>query len=301
MSNDHAARRRDRLIITADDFGAAEEINEAVEAAHRFGILSSASLMVNGRAAPDAISRARALPGLHVGLHLTLTEAEPALPSERIPDLVDERGRLRRDLPRLGVAIACRPAVRRQLRAEITAQFEAYAQTGLALDHVDVHQHFHLHPIVAREIISIGGPYGMGALRVPAEPGWLLLRLEGRASRGTAAFLRPFAEALRRQARRAELASADAVFGLRWSGAFTPRRMALLLANLPQGTIEIYAHPAIRDRFPGAAPGYRYREEFDALRAPAVVAAAQRCGFALGGYGQLTAVSERRRAPATAL
>lgn len=290
-----------RLVITADDFGAAQEINEAVEAAHRFGILRSASLMVNGRAAADAIGRARALPGLHVGLHLALTEAKPVLPPERIPDLVDERGRLRRDLARLGLEIACRPAVRRQLRDEIAAQFDAYAQTGLALDHVDVHQHFHLHPIVARETISMGRQYGMRALRVPAEPGWLLLRLEGRPSRGTAAFLRPFAAALRRQARRAELASTDAVFGLRWSGAFTPRRMTLLLANLPQGTIEIYTHPAIRDRFPGAAPGYRYREEFDALRAPAVITALQRCGFALGGYGQLTAADEQPSGLATPL
>lgn len=283
---------RNRLVITADDFGAAQEINEAVEAAHRFGILSSASLMVSGRAAADAIGRAHALPSLHVGLHLVLTETRPALPLERVPDLVDDCGRLRRDLVRFGLEIACRAAVRRQLRAEITAQFEAYAQTGLALDHVDVHQHFHLHPIVGREIISIGRQYGVRALRVPAEPGRLLLRLEGRPSRGATAFLRPFAAALRRQASRAELASTDAVFGLRWSGAFTPRRMALLLAHLPQGAIEIYTHPAIRDRFPGAAPGYRYREEFDALRAPAVIAALQRCGFALGGYGQLAAAGE---------
>ena len=61
-----------RLIVTADDFGAAPEVNEAVERAHREGILGSASLMVGASAAPDAIERARRMPNLAVGLHVVL-------------------------------------------------------------------------------------------------------------------------------------------------------------------------------------------------------------------------------------
>jgi hypothetical protein len=45
------------LIVTADDFGAAREVNDAIEEAHRAGILTSASLMV---ASADAIARAHA-------------------------------------------------------------------------------------------------------------------------------------------------------------------------------------------------------------------------------------------------
>ena len=44
-----------RLIVTADDFGAAVEVNEAVERAHRHGVLTAASLMVSGAAAHDAV------------------------------------------------------------------------------------------------------------------------------------------------------------------------------------------------------------------------------------------------------
>ena len=61
-----------RLIVTADDFGLSLPINEAVESAHREGILSAASLMVGGPAADDAVARVRSLPVLGVGLHLTL-------------------------------------------------------------------------------------------------------------------------------------------------------------------------------------------------------------------------------------
>ena len=58
-SRAQSERPLNRLIITADDFGPAEEVNSAVEEAHRSGILSAASLMVGGAAATDAVRRAR--------------------------------------------------------------------------------------------------------------------------------------------------------------------------------------------------------------------------------------------------
>ncbi|HLH11819.1 MAG TPA: hopanoid biosynthesis-associated protein HpnK [Methylovirgula sp.] len=258
------------LIINADDFGAAEEINEAVEISHRSGILTSASLMVGGAAASDAIARARALPTLRVGLHVALVDARPCLNPEEIPGLIDRSGRLRSDVRKLAFDIALSARLRRQMRAEIKAQFEAFARSGLKLDHADAHKHFHLHPVVAREIIAIGREFGLEALRVPSEFGWTLVS--------------PWLALLRAQARRARLMMPDAVFGLRWSGAFTAERMLELLRDLPPGVIELYLHPAIANRFCGSVPGYRYREEFEALCAPAVVAAIKRAGLRLGGY-----------------
>jgi hypothetical protein len=107
-----------------------------VELAHQQGILTAASLMIAAAAAADAITRARRLPSLRIGLHLVLVDGTPLLPPERLPDLVDATGRLRGDLARLGLDICARSSVRGQLRAEIEAQFCAYRATGLALDHV---------------------------------------------------------------------------------------------------------------------------------------------------------------------
>ena len=45
-----------RLIVTADDFGAAVEVNDGVERAHRDGILTAASLMVDHPASRRAVS-----------------------------------------------------------------------------------------------------------------------------------------------------------------------------------------------------------------------------------------------------
>ena len=134
--------------------------------------------MVSAAAAADGIARARRFPTLRVGLHLVLVDGRPTLPPKRVPDLVDASGHLRKDLARLGLDICARPSVRAQLRTEIEAQFRAYQETGLALDHVNAHRHFHLHPVVANEIISIGQHYGMRGLRVPREPVAVLERIE---------------------------------------------------------------------------------------------------------------------------
>ena len=93
------------LTVTADDFGLAAEVNEAVEIAHRTGILTAASLMVAEPWATDAVARARQMPRLRVGLHLTLVEGRAVLPARDIPDLIASGGRLRTDLARYGAEI----------------------------------------------------------------------------------------------------------------------------------------------------------------------------------------------------
>jgi hopanoid biosynthesis associated protein HpnK len=273
-----------RLIVTADDFGLAPEVNEAVEAAHKSGVLSAASLMVAGPAVTEAVARARRMPRLRVGLHLALVDGPALLSREQAPDLVDGDGRLRTDLARFGWEIAVRPAVRRQVRAEIKAQFKAFHATGLPLDHVNAHKHYHLHPVIAYEMLSVGQAYGMKGVRVPIEPSRILAAVEPGRKPSLAWIMAPWAGLLARKLSRAGLWSPDAVFGLAWSGQMTTARLAGVINRLPVGCSEIYLHPAVRGGFPLSAPEYRYADELAALMAPETVAAIRSGDIALGGY-----------------
>jgi hopanoid biosynthesis associated protein HpnK len=272
------------LIVTADDFGAAIEVNEAVEVSHRTGILTAASLMVTGPAARDAIARARRLTSLRVGLHLVLVDGLPASPLSSIPDLVQSDGLFRTDMVKFGAKIFLQPSVRRQIAAEITAQFEAFKTTGLVLDHVNAHKHFHLHPTISGLILEIGRRFGMRAVRVPSEPRSVLILAEPRMSPGSNYLLSPWLGALRARFEQADLLVPQSVFGLAWSGAMVARRLDALLRCLPEGLNEIYLHPATSDRFDGAVPGYRYAEELAALTAPNIVEATHRTQARRGGY-----------------
>lgn len=272
------------LVITADDFGLAREVNAGILAAHRDGILTAASLMVGSPAAAEAVAMARATPSLRVGLHLVLIEAEPVLPPSRIPGLVGPDGRFRSDMAAYGPALFFSPALRRELADEIEAQFAAFAATGLPLDHVNAHKHFHMHPAIAAEIVRLGRRHGARAVRTPVEPLDVLARVEPVARGLEARIAAPFARRLDRQMRRAGFATPAQVFGLAWTGAMTTTRIAGLLAHLPDGLTEIYTHPATAGGFAGAAPGYRYAEELAALTSPQARAALAASGARTGGF-----------------
>jgi chitin disaccharide deacetylase len=272
-----------KLIVTADDFGAAVEVNRAVERAHRSGILSAASLMVAGPAANDAVQRARAMPSLRVGLHLVLVEGKPMLPAAAVPGLVDKSGNFRNHMARAGAAMFFLPKIRGQLAAEIEAQFAAFEATGLRLDHVNAHKHFHLHPTIAALIVKLGKKHGVRGARVPLEPQAVLGRIEKHKPSGVVALTAPFARGLRSRFRRAGITTPDHVFGLAWSGAMTATRLAGLIEHLPEGLSEIYTHPATGP-YPGSAPGYLYGEELAALTDPGLAGLIAAKGIRTGGF-----------------
>jgi hopanoid biosynthesis associated protein HpnK len=199
--------------------------------------------------------------------------------------LTGRDGRFIDDLALAGFRWFASARVRNQLAEEISAQFEAFAATGLMLDHVNVHKHLHLHPTVLRLIIAIGRRFGMLALRIPEEPRRILRRAEpGRPV--APSYLGPMLHWMRLQIRARRLIVPDHCFGLAWSGAMTEERILALIPHLPQGLSELYAHPATRDGadMPHAAKGYRYREELAALTSPRVRAAIERSGVTLTRY-----------------
>jgi hopanoid biosynthesis associated protein HpnK len=240
--------------------------------------------MVASPGAVDAVRRARAMPTLAVGLHVVLVEAKPALPPERIPDLVGRDGLFRTDMARLGLDIAIKPRLRRQMFAEIAAQFLAFRATGLPLDHVNAHKHFHLHPMIGAAVIVLGKKFGARAIRVPMEPAAVVRGIEPGSTTLSSTLLAQWTRVLRAQARRAGMAVPDAVFGLAWSGAMTSSRIASLLPRLPDGVVEIYTHPATANAFAGHSPGYRYTDELAALTDPECAAAVREGGYRLGGF-----------------
>jgi chitin disaccharide deacetylase len=238
-----------RVILTGDDFGLAVPVNEAIIAAHRAGSITTASLMVGAAAAPDAVGRALETPSLKIGLHVTLIEGRPVLPPHAIPDIVDPRGEFFRNPTAAGFRFFFHPRARRQLEMEIRAQFEAFRKTGLTLDHVNAHNHMHLHPTVLRLILKVGGEFGAKAVRLPNEPPLRSWRASGTNLMGKLAtwlFLSPWVRLVRNKVRGAGMDCNDFVFGMAGSGAMSIRRVLKYLELLPEGTTELYFHPATR-------------------------------------------------------
>ena len=259
-----------RLVVTADDFGLSLPVNDAVEQAHTNGILTAASLLTGAPACGDAVERARRLPQLGVGLHLTLIDGRPVLPCDEVPGLVGTNGRFSTDPVRFGTELFFSAELRRQAEAEITAQFEKFRRTGLVMDHVNGHQHFHMHPVVSRIIAKLAPGFGHPPVRIPVEP--LLPSYLATSDRFLGRlwswlFFIAQSRLLRRRAIAAELPVNDYVFGLNDCGAMVETRVLQFLDRVPNGISEFYFHPATKrwvgtDNLP---EHYRPVEEFAAL------------------------------------
>jgi len=271
---------RRRLIVNADDFGRSLAINEAIEAAHRDGILTSASLMVNEPFAADAVARARTCPALGIGLHLTLACGRAALPTEANPGLAGADGQLPASAARAGWRYFFRRDQRAALQREIAAQLDAFTRTGLPLDHVNGHLNIHLHPVVLRLLLDLAPARGIRALRLTRDRFWLNARL----ARGAWAYR--FSHAVifnllsawaRPRLRRAGLRHPGHVFGLLQNGRVDEAYLLRLLPRLPAGDSELYSHPSLTD----------FRSEFEALVSPRVRALAAAEGIRFIRYQDL--------------
>ena len=211
-------------------------------------------------------------------------EDPPLLSAREIPTLVDRSGHFaaswRQFLPRV-VARRVDPA---DLRREFSAQLSALQGSGLALTHVDTHQHVHLWPSVARVVLDLADEGGIGAMR--------LTRSAARSPVGR--LVRTLSSRLERQARAAGVRFTAAATGLDEAGHLSPARMVAAidqLAATAAHTAELGTHPGDaddpeRDRYRW---GYLWPEELAALVSPSTRDRVAQAGFVLGNYGDLLA------------
>jgi chitin disaccharide deacetylase len=258
----HTHPRR-RLIVNADDFGRSRSINEAVIRAHREGILTTASLMVNEGACDEAVALAKQNPRLGIGLHLALLCGRSALPRTRIPGLVDDRREFTNSAVAAGMKYFFRPGLRAELESEIGAQFERFYATGLPLDHVNGHLHMHLHPVVFSILMQHATAWRIRHVRLTRDSFCLNAKLAGGAwlYRASHALIYRVLSARARPALlRQSIQFTPRVFGLLQNARVDERYVAKLLPALPPGDSELYSHPSLDE----------FKNEFDALINPAV-------------------------------
>jgi len=277
-----------RVIFNADDFGRSHAINEAVIRAHREGVLTTASLVVNGEAFDEAVALAQGHPTLGVGLHLTLVNGRSTLPAAEIPGLVNERGEFSFGPVTAGLRCFFRRSLRPQLAAEIAAQIAKFHATGLVMDHLNGHLNFHLHPTIFGILMWAGkapllSPHStrlgdrsvaLPPVRLTRDPFWLNAKLAHGQwfYRLSHAFIFNLLSARARPAlARRGVRHTDTVFGLLQNARVNEDYLLKLLPRLPVGDVEIYSHPCL-EKFP---------DEFTALTSPFVKGLTKKLGIQL--------------------
>lgn len=240
-----------RLIVNADDFGLCHGVNRGIVAAFQSGIVRSTSVMVNMPGFEEAVSLARAFPGLGTGLHLNLTYGRPVLPLARVASLVNDEGAYTKDVERL-----YQHGLIGEMRAEFMAQLERFVSSGLHLTHIDSHHHLHKSPRILELVVSMAHQAGV-PIRCLDEQALMALGMVPKAR-----FVNYFGDE-------------DAV-----------ERLLSVIRSLPDGTTEIPCHPGyVDDELRSLSTLTLPREcELAALMDPGVTQALTQCGVTLVSY-----------------
>lgn len=225
------------LIVNADDFGLTRGVTDGILRAHREGVVTSTTLMVNMPAAEYAAASARHHPKLGVGVHLNLTAGFPVLPPERIPSLVDREGRFSRNLLRIALR-----ADRWQIYHEWSSQIKKCLELGIAPTHLDSHHYVHSFPVLAEIVISLAKEYGVPAVR-RISPRDFNVQGFGQKVKPVNVAYRRFLTLSSRMLAESGLAVPEGALFL------TGGRDELIarLRNLPQGNWELITHPGFMD------------------------------------------------------
>ena len=244
------------LIVNADDLGWTEGVNRGILDAFRVGIVTSASLLANGAAFPEAVKAARSAPRLAVGVHLNLSDGAPTADRESVTSLLNDDGMLADGPENLLLKRARRKLVLDEVEEEWDAQIQKVRDSGIRPTHLDGHKHVHMLPGLFEIALRLAKRHGIEAIRVSLEESSLRTALaSGSQHRGgvvmklgvQARGLNVLARDARKLAARVGIATADYFCGIAQTGELTLEGVQQLLKRLPEGTTEMMCHPGYAD------------------------------------------------------
>lgn len=253
------------LIVNADDFGLTHSVNQGILKCFKDGIVTSASILVNGKASKEAIKLSKEN-HLSVGIHLTLMDGQPVSKRDQVQSLVDKSGFFPKDYMNFSLKYFRAGISLKDVETEFRSQIEKFLETGLKPAHINGHNHVHMFPRIIDIVIRLMKQYAIKSVRIPDAitfPSWKTPSLNALAK----LFLVAFARAARRKISNHGLYKTDFFEGLFISGNMLKKELLRVLDRLKPGVTELMCHPGYEDRelYTLHSWNYNWEEELNAL------------------------------------
>jgi predicted glycoside hydrolase/deacetylase ChbG (UPF0249 family) len=274
-----------RLIVNADDYGRTPGVSAGIREAHRRGIVTSTTAVMNMPGVDEALRQAlRDCPRLGLGVHLILTAGRPLLSAGQVRSLTGDSGAF---LRQHDLALALPTLEANEVAAEWRAQVERFvATTERAPDHLDSHHHVsYWTPPLLRAMLALAQEYHC-AIRLPT--GEDAEQVGGDLPAGAVQPLARWSGPLLEEFQPRHPDHLDTSF---YGPSATPAHLLDLLAHLPAGTTELMCHPGYADAglLRGSSYNRQRESELAVLTSPDVIAPVRERGIELIRFGQLPA------------
>ena len=236
-----------QLIVNADDFGLHTEINKGIIKGYQEGIITSTSIMPSAPAFEEAVELAKANPELGIGIHLTLCTCVPSvLEASKVKSLLGSDGNFLPSYVGFAKRFYTGQVNKKELEAELRAQFERALSQGINITHVDSHQHTHMLPGINSLVIRLCKEYNVKRVRVPKEDyfftGGYEVGLGRKIGRAGLSFCADLARPL---VKKAGLKTTDHFFGMLAGCNLNTELVGNIIKALPEGTSEMMTHPGM--------------------------------------------------------
>jgi hopanoid biosynthesis associated protein HpnK len=241
------------LIVNADDLGWTQGVNRGIAEAHRNGIVTSTSLLANGRAFDEGVQAALQLPRLGVGVHLNLSDGKPV--ADGVKSLLDENGNFSGGPEALLFRLTSKNLATKEVEVEWNAQIEKVRAAGIRPTHLDGHKHVQMLPGLFAIVLRLARKHGIEAVRVSHEASSLRAALTGGGEPAgvmlkqdvQARGLKLLARDARSMAEHAGIATTEYFCGIAQTGVLTKKGVQQMLTSLAEGTTELMCHPGYAD------------------------------------------------------
>jgi len=153
-----------RLILTADDYGMCDPVNDAIDECMAAGTVTSTCVMPNMGSLERVTTLKQRFPEVSVGLHWTLTQGRPLCLRKDVNTLITSEGEFfgPSEFRRRWV---CGKVSKEQLRRELIAQYEKYHELAGEPEYWNTHHGSHLAPFLYQLLVKIAGELGIRAMR----------------------------------------------------------------------------------------------------------------------------------------
>ncbi|MFZ0548632.1 MAG: ChbG/HpnK family deacetylase [Candidatus Promineifilaceae bacterium] len=272
-----------RLIINSDDYCRTSPISRGVREAHRQGVVSSTTCMMNfPNAAEDIEMALKETPELGMGVHLVLTSGFPLSAPEDVPTLVTAENRF----PGLSEFLSRLDQVNpEEAKAEWRLQIEKFVRvSGRHPTHLDSHHHssYYTKDLFAG-MLSLAQEYGCAIRQVISQGGDELGGLPDTVGETILDYAPPLIQEF-------NVSTTNAFYTTFYDERATKEEIINILNNLPKdGIYELMCHPGYSDAALEATSTYnRQREkELAILTDSAVKEAIRALDIELVNFGAL--------------
>ena len=230
------------LIVSADDFGLAKNINEGIVKAYKEGIVTCVNIIPTGEAFGDALKLTKTIGLNEIGAHLALTQTKPLTEASKIPTLLAADGSFYQDYKKLFLRFIRKRIDLDQVYIEFKSQINALLMAGLRITNLSSHEHIHMAPVILDIFVKLAREYRIPAIRFLHEEKSfhtginqlykriILFCLEGRVKKVLNA---------------SAICSPDHFRGFLHSGKLKEEVVLRIIGSLDEGTTELVCHPAV--------------------------------------------------------